>query len=250
MRKSGYVDVNGLHMYYEVHGEGEPLVMLHGEFATADMFASLVSAFKQARKVILFEQQAHGRTADIDRPLSFAQMADNTAAAMGKLGVGQADILGYSGGGTVALQLALRHPKMVHRLALASAVYDANGYLPGLMDGLKNPSPDGFPPELRQAYEQVAPHPENWAQLVYKSADMANNPQKADLLTLEDLDKISAPAMVVIGDRDIILLPYATAMAKRLRTDLIVLPGDHASYIAYDTVAFAEALKAFLREQQ
>lgn len=249
MQNTGYVDVNGLHIYYEMHGEGEPLVMLHGEFATADMFASLAAAFKQTRQVILFEQQAHGRTADIDRPLSFAQMADDTAAAMEKLGVKHADVLGYSGGGTVALQLALRHPEKVRKLALASAVYDTNGYVPGLMEGLKNPSPDGFPPELREAYEQVAPHPENWAQLVYKSADMANDPQEADLLTLKDLGKINAPAMVVIGDQDIILPPYAMAMAKQLHTELVTLPGDHASYIVYDTAAFTEALKTFLGEK-
>jgi pimeloyl-ACP methyl ester carboxylesterase len=249
MQNTGYLDIHGLHMYYEVHGEGEPLVMLHGEFATADMFASLVETFKPTRQVILFEQQAHGRTADIDRPLSFAQMADDTATAMEKLGVGQADILGYSGGGTVAMQLALRHPEKVRKLALASTVYDTNGYVPGLMEGLKNPSPDGFPPELREAYEQVAPHPENWAQLVYKSADMANNPQKADLLTLKDLDRISTPALVAIGDQDIILPSYAIAMAKQLNTELVTLPGDHASYVVYDTTAFSEALKTFLGEQ-
>jgi pimeloyl-ACP methyl ester carboxylesterase len=102
--------------------------------------------------------------------------------------------------------------------------------------------------ELREAYEQVAPHPENWAQLVYKSADMANNPQDADLLTTSDLDKISMPTMVVMGEQDIILPPYAADMAKHLRTTLQMLPGDHVSYITDDTAAFIKAFKTFLGE--
>ena len=111
--KRGYASVNNLDMYYEIHGAGEPLLLLHGQFASIEMFSKILPALAQSRRVVAVEQQGHGRTADIDRPLRFEQMADDTAALLEQIGIDTADVYGYSTGGWVALQLAVRHPAMV-----------------------------------------------------------------------------------------------------------------------------------------
>src|SRR5262245_11823501 len=119
--RTGYAAVNGLKMYYEIHGAGQPLVLLHGAFsAIGTSLAALLPALAETRQVIAFELQGHGRTADIDRPLTLEQMADDTAAAIRQLGIGRADIFGYSMGAAVALHLAIRHPDVMHKLVLAS----------------------------------------------------------------------------------------------------------------------------------
>src|SRR5919202_6383377 len=122
--QTGYASVNGLRMYYELHGTGRPLILLHGAFsAIGTSFGALLPDLAKTRQVIAFELQAHGRTADIDRPLSMEQMADDTAAALEQLGIDRADIFGYSMGAAVALHLAIRHPEVVRKLVLASVSY-------------------------------------------------------------------------------------------------------------------------------
>jgi pimeloyl-ACP methyl ester carboxylesterase len=134
-----YADVNGLRIYYETFGgSGQPLVLLHGAFsAIGTSFGKMLPGLAQGgRQVIGVEMQGHGRTADIDRPLSIAQMADDTAALITQLGLGKADLFGYSLGGAVALQVALRHPEVVRKLVLLSVATKASGIHPGLMAGL------------------------------------------------------------------------------------------------------------------
>ena len=115
--QTGYAPVNGLQMYYEIHGAGQPLVLIHGAFsAIGTSFGELLPELSKTRQVIAFEMQAHGRTADIDRPLSIEQMADDTVAALQHLGIEQADIFGYSLGASIALQVAIRHPGQVRKL--------------------------------------------------------------------------------------------------------------------------------------
>src|ERR671935_3223680 len=117
-----YASVNGLTMYYEVHGAGRPLVLLHGALsAIGTSFGKVLPSLAKTRQVIAVEQQAHGHTADIDRPLTYEQMADDTAALLRHLEIGSADVYGYSLGGGVALQLAIRHPELVRKLVLVSA---------------------------------------------------------------------------------------------------------------------------------
>jgi len=248
MTKTGYKTIGDLKMYYEIHGETHedklPLLLLHGEFATADMFGELLPALK-GRQVIVPEQQAHGHTIDIDRPLSFRQMAEDTAELLKQLNIEKVDVLGYSGGGSVALHLAVYHPEMVGKLALASAAYSLDAYYPEITVGLQNPDPDAFPPELREAYDKAAPLPENWDQLVYKTADMANTDSKMDVLTEAQLKGITCPVLLIVGDQDIIQPEYAEHMAALLHTDLVMVPGDHASYIAFEVGPLVEQLKPF-----
>ena len=135
--QTGYAPVNGLKMYYEIHGTGQPLVLLHGAFsAIGTSFGAVLPELARSRQVIAVELQAHGRTADIDRPLSYELMADDVAALIEHLGLEQADIFGYSMGAAVALRVALRHPEMVRKLVLASVTYNLSGIHPGLMEGL------------------------------------------------------------------------------------------------------------------
>ncbi len=243
--KAGYLDVGKLHMYYEIHGRGDPLLMLHGEFAATGMFSLVTPQLRRTRRVILVDQQGHGRTGDIDRPLSFKQMAEDTAALLKQLSIEKVDVFGYSGGGTVALQLAVERPHLVRRLALASAIYDEHGYYPGVMEQLKNPVPDAFPLPLRKAYEGVAPKPGDWKNLVYKSAEMARNPATAGFLERSQLQEIVGPTLVIIGDKDFIDPDYAANMAEALHTELVILPGDHSSYVAEQPIMLLAALNDF-----
>ena len=140
--KSSYAEVNGLNMYYEVHGTGKPLVLLHGSFMTISLnFGKIIPAFDRDRKVIAFEQQGHGHTEDIDRPVSYEQMADDTAELLRQLGIKKADILGYSLGGGTAIELAIRHPDRVRKLVVISAPYKRDGWYPEYYPTMESLSP-------------------------------------------------------------------------------------------------------------
>src|SRR5690349_16430113 len=173
--QTGYAPVNGLNMYYEIHGSGgQPLVLLHGAFsAIGTSFDAVLPGLAKTRQVIAFEMQAHGRTADIDRPLSMEQMADDTAAALHQLGIVKADFFGYSMGAGIALQVAIRHPEIVRKLVLASVSYTMSGLHPGLMDGLAEMKPEmmvGSP--WHDEYLHIAPNPEHFARLFAKKTHM------------------------------------------------------------------------------
>src|SRR5215213_2449682 len=128
-----YADVNGLHMYYEVHGAGQPLVLLHGAFsAIGTSFGKLLPGLSRHRQVIAVEQQAHGRTADIDRPLSIENMAGDVAALLRHLGIPRGDVFGYSMGAAVALHLAITQPEVVRKLVFGAATFSLEGVHPGL----------------------------------------------------------------------------------------------------------------------
>src|SRR5918994_1174009 len=172
--RTGYAPVNGLNMYYEIHGEGPPLVLLHGAFsAIGTSFHNVLPALAETRQVIGLEMQAHGRTADIDRPLSPEQMADDTVAALEHLGVEKADFFGYSMGSDVALHVVVRHPDVVRKLVLASAAYTLSGVHPGLMDGLAEMKPEMmFGSPWHEEYMRIAPRPEDFAVLFEKKTQM------------------------------------------------------------------------------
>src|SRR5215210_4262016 len=142
--QTGYAPVNGLDMYYEIHGTGQPLVVLHGAYMTIDAMGEIVPGLAKTRQVIAVELQGHGRTADVDRPLSYEQMADDTAALLRHLGIEQADIFGYSMGGGVALQVAIRHADLVRKLVVASASYTSEGAHPDLLEMTPTITPEAF----------------------------------------------------------------------------------------------------------
>ncbi|MFP2903619.1 alpha/beta fold hydrolase [Pyxidicoccus sp. 3LFB2] len=220
--KTGYAPVNGLQMYYEIHGTGQPLVLLHGALTTVDTsFGKLLPGLAKTRQVIAVEQQAHGHTADIDRPLSYEQMADDTAALLRHLGVQSADIFGYSMGGGVALQLAIRHPDLVRKLVVAAASYNSDGMYPEMLAGIEHLTPEalaGSP--FEQDYLRTAPNPAHWSRLVNKVKELDMKPQA---WPPETIQAIRAPTLTIIGDSDIIRPEHAVAMF-RLRGGGV--PGD------------------------
>ena len=128
--KTGYAPVNGLKLYYEIYGAGEPLILLHGGVGAIEMFADMLPALSKARQVIGVDLQGHGRTADIERPLSLEVMADDVAGLMKHLGIGKADVMGYSLGGEVALRTAIQHPDLVRKLIVVSATFKRDGWYP------------------------------------------------------------------------------------------------------------------------
>jgi pimeloyl-ACP methyl ester carboxylesterase len=135
--KGNYAEVNGLEMYYEIHGTGEPLILLHGGVGAIEMFGEVLPLLAEGRQVIAADLQAHGRTADIDRPLSFESMADDIAALIEHLGFEKADVMGYSLGGGVALQTAIRHPEVVRKLVVVSTPFERDGWYPEILAGME-----------------------------------------------------------------------------------------------------------------
>ncbi len=227
--QTGYAPVNGLRMYYEIHGRAEdtgvPLVLLHGGGSTIETsFAEILPSLSSSRQVIAFEQQGHGHTADIvDRPFSFEQSADDAAALLRHLDIESADFLGYSNGGNVALQIAVRHPERVRRLVAVSAMLRRDGLYPEFWESMKNAAPETMPDELRQAYHDVSPHPE---QLEMFHEKCARRMLEFRDWREEDVRAIRAPTLVVVGDADIVRPEHAVEMFRLLpRGRLAVLPG-------------------------
>ena len=212
-----YAKVNGLDMYYEVHGEDNgkpPLVLLHGALsATGTSFGELVPAFAKSRRVIAIEQQAHGHTADTDRPLRMNTMADDTLALLSQIGVEKADFFGYSVGAGIAIDIVVRHPEAVGKLVLASASYTPAQLQPGLLDGIQTLQPEmleGSP--FIEEYRRIAPRPEDFSKLVERVKDLdAHIPT----YTTEQIKAIKAPVFLIAADNDIVV-PEATVEFYRL----------------------------------
>ena len=229
--KGSYASVNGLDVYYEIHGTGRPLVLLHGGGSTIDTsFGRVLPSFAKTRRVIAFEQQGHGHTADVDRPFSFEQTADDTAALLRYLKVERADFFGYSNGGSVALQLAIRHPELVRKLVVASAMFRRDGLYPEFWESMRHATPESMPAELRDAYLRVAPHPEQLTTFHDKSVKRMLEFKD---WRPEDIQSIVAPTMVMIGDADIVRPEHAVQMFRLLpHAQLAVLPGtDHMTLV-------------------
>ena len=234
--QTGYASVNGLDMYYEVHGTGRPLVLLHGALSTTSVdFGAVLPSLAKTRQVIAVEQQAHGHTADIDRPLTTELMAADTVALLRQLGIDRADLFGYSMGAGIALRIALEHPDLVRKLAVASLAHTHDGLHPGLLEGLEQLTPEalaGTP--FQQEYAREAPNPEDWPTLVAKVKDLNSRILE---WPADAIRSIAAPTLIIIGDSDIIRPEHAVEVFRLLgggvigdavglpRSRLAVLPG-------------------------
>lgn len=198
--QTGYALVNGLNLYYEIHGAGQPLVLLHGGAGSTGMFGAIMPLLAQGRQVIAVDLQAHGRTADIDRPLDIALMADDIAPLLAHLGIERADIMGYSMGGGVALQTAIRHPKVVRKLVVVSFPFKRAGWYPEMRASMEQ-APDAEAMKqtpMYQFYASIAPRPEDWPVLLAKLGQMI----RQDYDWSQDVKMITAPTMIVAGDAD------------------------------------------------
>ena len=210
--QSGYASVNGLEMYYEFYGEGEPLVVLHGAYMSIPTMGEIVPRLAQTRQVIAVELQGHGRTADVDRPLSYEQMADDVAALLGEIGIEKADIFGYSMGGSTALQIGIRHPELVDRLVVASATYNTEGWYPDMLELVPSITPELFAGSPIEAdYMELAPNPEDFPVLVEKLVQLDSTVQD---WSPESIQAISAPTLIIIGDSDSVQPEHAVDLFR------------------------------------
>ena len=224
--------MDGLRLYYELHGNANspdpPLVLLHGGGDTIQIsFGHLLPKLARTRKVIAFEQQGFGHTADIpERPFSFERSADDTAALLHYLHIEQADVLGFSNGGTIALQVAIRQPRPVRKLVIASGFFNHQGADAAFWKGFEHIRLEQMPQELREAYLAAAPRPENLQMFFDKCVARMRNFQDIPAGTLRS---IRSPALVLAGDADVTRPEQAVEEYRLIRhSRLAVLPGtDH-----------------------
>ncbi len=194
-----YASVNGLNMYYEIHGTGKPLILLHGGVGGIEMFGPNLPELAKTQRVIAVDLQAHGRTADIDRPLRFELMAEDIAALLKHLGIETADIMGYSLGGGVALQTAIRHPEVVRKLVIVSAAFKREGWYPEVLASMAQmgaAAAEGMKQSpLYNLYPGV-----DWAKLFTKLGDLL----RQDYDWSKEVAAIKAPTMIIFADADAI----------------------------------------------
>jgi len=214
--QAGYAPVNELEMYYETHGSGEPLILLHGGVGAIEMFGGVLPLLAKGRRVVAVDLQAHGRTADTDRPLGFESMADDVAALIGHLGLERADVMGYSLGGGVALQVAIRHPEAVRKLVAVSTPFKRDGWYPEVLAGMGRMGPGAAEPmkqtPMYQLYASVAPRLEDWPVLLAKLGRLLGQ----DYDWSEDVAAIEALTMIVVGDADSVRTAHAVEFFELL----------------------------------
>ena len=223
-----YANVNGINMYYEIHGTGKPLVLLHGGGSTIyTSFARILPALAKTHQVIAVELQAHGHTGDRNAPETFTQDADDVAELLRQLNIPKADVFGFSNGGQTCLELAIRHPDRVNKLIIASAFYKRDGVPAGFWKGFDNPKFSDMPQIYKDEYLKI----KDEAALM----NMFNKDVQRMFLfkdwKKEDIASIQAPALVVIGDRDLPTPEHAAEMARLMpHGRLAILPGGHGEY--------------------
>jgi pimeloyl-ACP methyl ester carboxylesterase len=227
--KGKYALVNGLKMYYEIHGSGKPLILLHGAFATADGWGGVLPTLSKSHQVIAVELQGHGHTADRDTPFSMEQMADDVAELLKALKIETADVFGYSMGGSVALGVAIRHPEVVGKLAVlgATAGPTKDTYNPETLKQMKSITPANFNfPQLKDPYTKVAPDPSKWPVLVAKVVKL-----NVDFngFSEKDIKSIKALTLIMQGDRDGVRPEHGVEMYRLIpNAQLAIFPaGDH-----------------------
>jgi pimeloyl-ACP methyl ester carboxylesterase len=255
-----YAAVNGLSLYYETYGAGAPLVLLHGGIGAIEMFSDILPALSACGQVIGVDLQAHGRTADIDRPMSFEALADDVAVLIGHLGLDGADIMGYSLGGGAALQTAIRHPEVVKKLVLVSTPFKKSGWYPEVAAGMAQMGPEAAEmmqlSPMYQLYASIAPRPGDFPRLLGKMGALL----RQDYDWTREAAALKMPVMIVIGDADGVRTAHAVEMFELLgggqhdagwdgsnmpKSRLAILPGT-THYNIFNSPALAAAVIPFL----
>ncbi len=228
---SGYSEVNGLTMYYETYGEGPlPLVLIHGGGSTIQTsFEKLIPLLAGNRKIIALELQAHGRTNDRNADLTFEQDADDVYTLLRNLKIDKADFLGFSNGGTTAMQLAIRHPEIVNKLILASALAKRNGVPDWFWGFMEQGTLENMPEQLKAGYKKVAADP-NGLQVMH-DRDAKRMIHFKDIPD-EQIQSINVPVLIIIGDKDVITPEHALELYRQIaNSELAIIPGGHGEYI-------------------
>ena len=207
------VEVNGMSMYYEVSGAGEPLVVLHGAYMNIPSMGAIIPKLAETHRVYALEFQGHGRTTDIDRPITYPNLADDVAAFMDAVGLESADVFGYSMGAQAGLQLAIRHPQRVRRLVAASAAYDLKGWQPAFQEVIPQMTVEmilGMP--FAEEYRELAADPEGFPALAEKLIALEHEPMAWEA----DVRALKTPVLIITGDADVATLEHSVAMFRLL----------------------------------
>lgn len=214
--KTDYAPVNGLKLYYEIHGTGEPLILLHGGLGASGMFAGILPQLSASRQVIAVDLQAHGRTADIDRPLTFAAMAADIGGLLKHRGIARADVMGYSLGGGVAAHVAFAYPEAVRKLVIVSTAFRKDGWYPEIITGMSQIGAAAAEPmkqtPMYQMYASIAPRPQDWPVLLTKIGELL----RKDYDWSKDVAAIKSPTLLVFGDADAVRTAHAVRFFELL----------------------------------
>jgi pimeloyl-ACP methyl ester carboxylesterase len=217
-----YVDVNGVHTYYEEHGSGDPLLLLHGGLAGADTFGQQTPAFAERYRVILPERRGHGRTADVEGPITYDVMADDTIAMMDALGTGPAHLVGWSDGGNVGLLVAMRRPDLVRKVVTMGANFSAEGLMPEAVAAFTPDTPTSAIPAMQDMWKTSAVDPERFDTVLDKMLRCWND----YAIPAADLARIEAPVLVMVGDDDIARFEHTVTLFEAIPdAQLAVIPG-------------------------
>ena len=228
--KSGYSEVNGIKMYYELYGQGKPLVLIHGGGSTIQTsFGRIIPLFSKDRQLICVELQAHGRTSDRNSELSFEQDADDVAILLKNLNIKKADILGFSNGGNTALQIAIRHPELCNKIIAASILLKRDGTFPQFWEFMKSGTFEQMPQQYKDAFLKVNPDSTKLMTMYQKCANrMIHFKDVPD----EQIKAISAPVLLVNGDTDVATSEHVVTLSKMISNcKLAIIPGGHGAYI-------------------
>ncbi|HYJ09908.1 MAG TPA: alpha/beta hydrolase [Polyangiaceae bacterium] len=207
------VTINGMQLYYEVSGHGDPVIVLHGAYMNIPSMGAIIPKLAKTHKVYALELQGHGRTTDIDRPITYPNLADDVAAFMGAVGLQKADVFGYSVGAVVGLQLAIRHPAKIGKLAAASVAYDVEGWQPefkAIIPQLSVQMMVNTP--FEKDYRKLAPNPNGFAELARKLIALEKEPMAWE----KDVKQLKLPVLIITSDHDVATLEHSVAMFRRL----------------------------------
>lgn len=254
--KSGFSDVNGIKMYYEIHGEGKPLVLLHGGGSTIQTtFGRIIPQLAADYKLIAVELQNHGRSGFRTIPQTFEQDADDVAVLLRNLGIDKASFFGFSNGGQTLIEIYLRHAEIADKLIIASAPYNRSGFIPGFFEGMQVATIDNMPLQLKEAFLQVNPDAGKLQMLFEQDR---NRMIAFKGWTDEQLKSIHVPVLLIAGDADVITPECAVEMHNLIAgSQLAILPGGHGDYIGEittlnnddsNTIFIMPMIKAFLNK--
>jgi len=259
-KKTGHLDVNGVSYYYEIRGEGAPLLLLHGGLGSGEMFAPSMPIFATGREVITVDLQGHGRTTLGDRPIRMPDIADDVAALLERLGYDRVDVLGYSMGGGVALRLAMQHAERVERLVLVSTLFARSGFYPEMLPQQAAVGAAAMPmmkdTPMYQSYMAVAPHPEDFPRLLDAMGDW----MRQDFDWSEEVRTLTMPVELIVGDSDMITLDHTVAfyhllgggqkdagwMREHMAQNRLAILPDVTHYEMFLVPAMAETAMRFL----
>lgn len=211
--RAGYAPVNGLKMYYEVHGEGKPVVLLHGAFMTiTNNWTGWIGDLSKTRKVIAIEMQGHGRTADIPRDMTPENLADDVAGLLNYLKIPRADLIGYSMGGEVAMQCAIRHPDQVRKAVIISSTFRSDGMVAGAHEAISALTGDAFKGSpIETEYKRLSPTPDSFPKFVRHLVASGSKPYD---FGADKLKATKAPMFFIHGDADGVRLAHVTEMFR------------------------------------